>query len=103
MPKQTKYYRVNESEHFNLQSMHDHLICLRYSAEDTGNWEEYDRLTERIEEVEDLLDAAPCIGCSVTWPQLRRIREIRDERNLIRYQRSLTAGASEQEAGNAFM
>lgn len=99
-------YRVNESEHFNLVQMYEHLKCLQYEME-----EEYEKFTEeqfselydRIEEVEKLMDKAPHIGATVDWPTLKRIREIRDERNLIRYSRALENGASEKEAGDAFL
>ena len=98
-----KLYRVNESEHFNLQSMHDKLMCQRYEAEENNDWDAYNAVTERIEEVESLLGKAPCIGARVDWPTLKRIREIRDERNMIRYSAALANGASERDAANAFM
>lgn len=92
-----KKYRVNGSEVFNLQSMYEHLLVLRDSGKDT------DDLYDRIEEIEALIDAAPCIGSLVTWPQLERIREIRDERNMIRYNIAIQNGADDIQAGYAFM
>lgn len=99
-------YRVNGSEHFNLISMYEHLKCLEIEMiEEYERFteEQFDELLDRIEEVEKLMDKAPCIGARVDWTTLKRIREIRDERNLIRYSRALENGASEKEAGYAFM
>ena len=95
-----KKYRVNESEHFNLMSMYDHLKCMEIDAIETGKWPE--GLEERIEEVEMLLDKAYCVGALVDWPTLKRIREIKDERQLIRYSRSIAAGSNERDAALAF-
>ena len=95
-----KKYRVNESEHFNLMSMYDHLKCMEIDAIETGKWPE--GLEESIEEVEMLLDEAYCVGALVDWSTLKRIREIKDERQLIRYNRSLAAGSNERDAALAF-
>lgn len=95
-----KKYRVNESEHFNLYSMYDRLKCMEIDAIDTGNWPE--GLEERIEEVESLMEKAYCVGALVDWPTLKRIREIKDERQMIRYQRCMAAGSSERDASIAF-
>lgn len=95
-----KKYRVNESEHFNLMSMYDHLRCMEIDAIETGEWPK--GLEERIEEVEELLEDAYCVGALVDWPTLKRIREIKDERQMIRYSRSLAAGNSERDAALAF-
>lgn len=98
-----KKYRVNESEHFNLMSMYEHLKCLEIDARGNDNHEEMEKIEKRIEEVETLLESARCIGSLVTWEQLKRIREIRDERNFIRYNTALCSGCSEREAADAFM
>ncbi len=98
-----KKYRVSESEHFNLMSMYDHLKCMEIDAQENNEWEALEKIEERIQEVESLLESAYCIGALVTWPQLKRIREIRDERNMIRYRKAIESGASEQDAGYAFM
>lgn len=95
-----KKYRVNESEHFNLMSMYDHLKCMEIDAIETGKWA--DGLEERIEEVENLLEKAYCVGALVDWQTLKRIREIKSERQLIRYQRSFAAGSNEKDAALAF-
>lgn len=100
--KQVKKYRVNGSEHFNLHSMRDKLYVMRDNAIDDRDWETADRAQERIEEVEALLHKAPCVGSLVDWPTLKRIREIQQERQLIRYQTCLAAGDSEAEAAMAF-
>ena len=98
-----KKCRVNESEHFNLMSMYDHLKCLEIDARESGNWDALKKAEERIEEVESLLESAYCIGALVTWPQLKRIREIRDERNTIRYNIAIRNGANDRDAGYAIM
>ena len=95
-----KKYRVNESEHFNLMSMYDHLKCMEIDAIETGKWAA--GLEERIEEIENLLEKAYCVGALVDWQTLKRIREIKSERQLIRYQRSLAAGSNEKDAALAF-
>ena len=96
-----KKYRVNESEHFNLYSMYEHLKVLEIEMEDGERpWDE--SIFCRIEEVESLMDKAYCVGAYVDWPTLKRIREIKDERQMIRYNRCLAAGSSEREAAIAF-
>lgn len=92
-------YRVNESELFNLNSMYDLLQCRL--CETKGK--EWSDTVERLNEVENLLDKAPYIGAEVDWNTLKRIREIRDERNLIRYTVALENGATDREAESAFM
>lgn len=98
-----KKYRVNDSEHFNLASMYEHLKCLEIDARENNAWEMLDSVEKRIEEVESLLESAYCVGALVTWPQLKRIREIRDERNAIRYNIAIQNGASDSQAGYAIM
>lgn len=96
-----KKYRVNGTENFNLHSMYEHLKCIEDEMrEGTIPWD--DGIEARIEEVEGLLDKAPYVGSLVDWPTLKRIREIKDERQMIRYQRCIAAGASERDAGLAF-
>ncbi len=73
-----------------------------YDMQDgTLDWD--DTIEERLEEVDDLLERAYCVGALVTWEDLKRIREIRDERNMIRYCKAVESGCSEREAGYAFM
>lgn len=98
-----KKYRVNESEHFNLLSMQDKLTCWLYDARENRDIEAEKKIEERLEEVSELLKSAYCIGALVTWSQLKRIREIRDERNMIRYNIAIQNGASDREAGYAIM
>ena len=100
-----KKYRVNESEHFNLFSMYDHLKVIEIKYDDgeiPWDKEAYYKLLDRIEEVEKLMEKAPWVGSTVDWPTLKRIREIKDERQMIRYTRSLAAGDSEKDAAMAF-
>lgn len=98
-----KKYRVNESEHFNLMSMYDHLKCMEIDAQENDDWEALEKVEERLEEVESLLESAYCVGALVTWEQLKRIREIRDERNYIRYNKAIQNGVSYHDAEYAIM
>lgn len=67
------------------------------------NYDTLEKVEEQLEEIESLLEAAYCIGALVTWPQLKCIREIRDERNAIRYNIEIRNGASDRGAGYAIM
>lgn len=97
----TKKYRVNSSEHFNLQSMYEKLKCMEIDMiEGTIPWD--DKVLDRIEEIERLMDAAPWVGSLVDWPTLKRIREIKEERQMIRYATCLAQGTPEKEAAMAF-
>lgn len=98
----TKKYRVNESELFNLQSMRDKLYVQRDDAIDASDYETAEKAQARIEEVETLLNEAPYVGAAVIWPTLKRIREIAAERQMLRYNTCIAAGASESEAALAF-
>ena len=100
-----KKYRVNGSEHFNLVSMYEHLKCIEIDMEEatSGTYtdEQWDDLQGRIEEVESLMNRT-YVGALVDWPTLRRIREIKNERQMIRYTTCLAAGADERDAALAF-
>ncbi len=97
----TKKYRVNGSEHFNLYSMYEKLKCIEIDMEEgTIPWN--DNVLDRIDEVEKLMDAAPYVGSLVDWPTLKRIREIKEERQMIRYATCLAQGTPENEAALAF-
>jgi hypothetical protein len=96
-----KKYRVNDSENFNLYSMYEHLKCIEIDM--VEGTIPYDRtIYDRIEEVEQLLNKAPYVGSRVDWPTLKRIREIRNERQMIRYATCLADGTPEHEAAMAF-
>jgi hypothetical protein len=96
-----KKYRVNSTEHFNLYSMYDHLKCIEIDMQEgTIPWD--DAILDRIDEVESLMDKAPWVGSLVDWPTLKRIREIKDERQMIRYATCLAAGSDERDAALAF-
>lgn len=97
----TKKYRINSTEHFNLFSMYEHLKCIEIDM-DEGTIPYDEKVLDRIEEVEKLMDAAPWVGSLVDWPTLKRIREIKDERQMIRYATCLSKGDSEKEAAMAF-
>jgi len=101
-----KKYRVNESELFNLESMYEHLKCredeLREAPRGMVTTEMWDELYARLDEIESLMDKAYCVGALVDWQTLKRVREIKSERQWIRYNCSPAAGSSELEAGLAF-
>ena len=96
-----KKYRVNESEHFNLMSMYDHLKCVEIDMiEGVIPWD--NEVIDKLEDVEDLLTKAYCVGALVDWATLKRIREIKNERQMIRYNKCLQNGMKEKDAGLAF-
>lgn len=96
-----KKYRVNESEHFNLMSMYDHLKCVEIDMiEGVIPWD--NEVIDKLEDVEDLLTKAYCVGALVDWATLKRIREIKNERQMIRYNKCLQNGMEEKDAGLAF-
>ena len=64
--------------------------------------EQWDEIEERISEVEELMEKAYCVGALVEWPTLKRIREIKEERQLIRYNICLMQGTPERDAALAF-
>ncbi len=101
-----KQYRVSESEHFNLYSMYEHLKCLeiemREAPPHTYTEKQWDEMYERIAEVETLMDKAYCVGALVDWQTLKRIREIKTERQWIRYNTCMAQGTPEREAATAF-
>lgn len=101
-----KKYRVNESEHFNLYSMYDKLMCIELDMQEapahTYSEKQWNEIENRIEEVEELMKKAYCVGALVDWPTLKRIREIKQERQLIRYSTCIACGVSEKDAAMAF-
>ena len=96
----TKKYRVNGSEHFNLMSMYEKLKCMEIDM-DEGTIPYDENVLDRIEEIEKLMDAAPYVGSLVDWPTLKRIREIKNERKMIRYATCIAQGTPENEAAMA--
>lgn len=98
-----KTYRVNESEHFNLMSMYDHLMAQVEMLRDDPDADpvELEALENRADEVAELLDKAYCVGARVPWPVLERIRAIQQERREIRYATCLAAGVDEPAAAIA--
>ncbi len=101
-----KKYRVNASEHFNLLSMYDKLKCKQIDMEEapahTYTEAQWIELDNRLEEIEELMGKAYCVGALVDWNTLKRIREIKEERQLIRYNTCLAMGSSEKDAAIAF-
>lgn len=101
-----KKYRVNESEHFNLYSMYDKLKCIEIDMQEapahTYTEKQWDELEAKMTELENLMGKAYCVGALVDWPTLKRIREIKEERQLIRYNTCMAQGASEKDAAMAF-
>lgn len=98
-----KTYRVNESEHFNLMSMYDHLMARAEMLRDDPDADPIglEALENRADEVAGLLGKAYCVGARVTWPVLERIRAIQQERREIRYATCLAAGVDEPAAAIA--
>ena len=101
-----KKYRVNESEHFNLYSMYDKLKCMEIDMQEapahTYNENQWNEIEKRLEEIENLMEKAYCVGALVDWQTLKRIREIKEERQLIRYNTCIAQGVSEKDASKAF-
>lgn len=101
-----KKYRVNASEYTNLCSMFDKLKCKEIDMEEApkGSYSDTDfaELEARISEIEELMEVAYGVGAAVEWKVLARIREIKKERQLLRYQNSLAQGATQINAGMAF-
>ena len=96
-----KKYRINESELFNLESMYEHLMVrVEEMKYDNAEWD--DSIFDRIEEVEGLMDKTHGVGSLVDWPTLKRIREIQAERQMIRYNTCMLAGAKEEDASISF-
>ena len=99
-------YRVNDSEHFNLLSMYDKLKCVEIDMQEapagTYTEKQWDDLEERLREVENLMRGTIPVGALVDWPTLKRIREIKEERQLIRYNACLAQGTPEKDAAMAF-
>ena len=89
-------FRETESILFNLDSMRTHLQVLQYETEDS---EEYDKLQEQIEEIENLLYK---LNYGLNQKELSKVREIVNERKFIRYNTCLNNGMNEKNAGEAF-
>lgn len=101
-----KKYRVNASEYTNLCSMYDKLKCKEIDMPEAprGSYSDTDfaELEARISEIEDLMEVAYGVGALVEWKVLSRIREIKQERQLLRYHISIVCGASQKDANMAF-
>ena len=101
----TKKYRINSAEHFNLFSMYEKLKAIEIDFDEgivPWDAQKYDALQSKISEVEKLMDAAPWVGSLVDWPTLKRIREIKEERQMARYMTCLAQGTPENEAALSF-
>ena len=101
-----KKYRVSSTEHFNLLSMYDKLKCQEIDMEEapahTYTEDQWKALYDRLEEINRLMEEAYCVGALVSWQTLKRIREIKEERQLIRYNVCMAQGVSEKDAAIAF-
>lgn len=98
-----KKYRVNGSEHFNLVSMYEHLKFVEEATPaENFTQEQWSEIYSRIEEIEMLTEKAYCVGALVDWQTLKRIREIQQERQFIRYKTCLSQGTQEREAAISF-
>lgn len=97
-----KLYRVNSTEVEELFSMKEKLEVLRLDAIDERRYDEADLYEERLGELDGLIRKAWRPGAQVDWPTLKRIREIKAERQAIRYGKCLAAGMPEDKAAHAF-
>ena len=97
-----KLYRVNSTEVEELFSMKEKLEVLRLDAIDERRYDDADRYEERLKELDGLIRKAYYVGAQVDWPTLKRIREIKAERQAIRYGKALAAGMPENKAAHAF-
>ena len=100
-------YLVKENYRFNLDSMINLVHCCIYDIED-GKTEKVELLGEemdipRLEQLlEELYDLNSKAYYRVTGKEYGRIKQISDERNLIRYIKCINAGMSENDASLAF-
>lgn len=97
-----KLYRVKGIEVQELFSMEEKLRVLRTEAWDEGRFNDADYYSERLEEIDKLLNKAWHAGAQVDWETLKRIREIKAERQSIRYGICLANGMDERKASYAF-
>lgn len=101
-----KKYRVSSSEHFNLLSMYDKLKCQEIDMNEapahTYTEDQWNALYDRLDEMNHLMEEAYCVGALVSWQTLKRIREIKEERQMIRYNACMAQGTSEKDAALAF-
>ena len=103
-------YFVKESWIFNLESMHDHLWCIIYDAEDgnvqfpvevAGNTiRDEDGIHALLDECAELKWAAK--SRRVTGKEYGRIKEIVNYRVMARYARCIASGMDERFAGACF-
>ena len=107
--KPVKTYWCNNSMKFNLDSMYTHLEVARDELRDNeieyvyicGKKYDLDNIDDLIDEVGDLLSKA--LYTKVTGREYGRIKQLCEERKLIRYTTCLAHGMSEEDAGYAFM
>ena len=88
-------FRQTESALFNLDSMRTKLLNEKYEQP-----EREDKLRERIDEIENLLEKMH-FGM-VTRSEWKRIQEIVNERQIQRYVTFLNRGMDERTASGAF-
>ena len=105
--KQVKKYFVKMNYRFNLDSMRTHVLNLIDDIRDgksetvelMGETMDEDRLEEFKDELEDLSWKAYYPVCGKDYG---RIKEISDERNMIRYATCIANGIDENDASSAF-
>lgn len=101
-----KRYPVKHSILFNLDSMRTHLICakdeLLETCKDDSLEGKMDGLIAELESLEELMQAIWGHRNTATWPELKRAREISEQRNLLRYTTCMAAGMDESDAAQAF-
>jgi len=107
MANERKYF-CNSSMKFNLDSMYTHVKVIAFDMEDgkinsvniCGDTWTVDTIYDLLEELSDLLDKA--VFGKVTGKEYGRIKDISQERQMIRYMTCLASGMSERDAGYAF-
>lgn len=101
-----KKYRVNASQYTNLCCMYDKLKCeeidMLEAPRGSNNNADFEQLEARISELEYLMREAYGVGALVEWKVLSRIREIKQERQQIRYENALASSTTRKYANMAY-
>ena len=87
--------------------MYDKLKCIEIDMQEapahTYTEKQWDELEAKMTELENLMEKAYCVGALVDWPTLKRIREIKEERQLIRYNTCMAQGGIRERCCNGIL